>query len=385
MDEGWVERVGRKARDAAFQSTFQGLFVYSILFEDSEVDEEILELDERSRVLAITGAGCGVAAMMARNPESIDAVDLNPHHLALSALKIEASRRLVRYSSFYDLLGRGWHPDAEHVLAQATLTLPDWIRKHWKSRARLFHRNLYREGVTSRMLGAFRAMAGVDETWLRWAAGLDPDGRASAVETKLGPLLRSPVARAWLTSPGQLVALGINFSQRDRILRTEGDADMADFIISHLKRLARTDVGTNWFIWYAIAGHFDHEREDAVPPYLRRDRHARAREATTRVRYHRRNVVDVLEASPPRSYTHFTFCDAPDWLDAAGQRRLLDGVLRTAKDGAVVLTRSVEHECMVERAGLGRRLVRLDDLSTRASIRDRTRQYRRVDAYQVMA
>jgi S-adenosylmethionine-diacylglycerol 3-amino-3-carboxypropyl transferase len=382
MGQAFEGLVGR-ARDAAFRSTFQRLFVYNILFEDSEVDEAVLGLDERSRVLSITGAGCGVAAMMARRPEAIDAVDINPHHLALAALKIEASRRLPRHGAFYDLLGRGWHPEPEHLLARATATLPDWIRAHWKTRVRLFHRNLYREGMTSRMLGAFRKIAGVDEGWLRWAAGLDADGRARAVETTLGPLLRAPLARAWLTSPGQLVALGINFAQRDRILATEGDPDMAEFVLAHLKRLARTDVATNWFIWYAIAGHF--EREDAVPPFLRRDRHARAQGAPTRVRYHRRNVFDVLDEAPARAYTHFTFCDAPDWLDARGQKRLLEGVLRTAKDGAIVLTRSVEHECMVERAGLDERLVRLDDLSTRATLRDRTRQYRRVDAYQVMA
>ncbi|GAB4212709.1 MAG: hypothetical protein OHK0013_35810 [Sandaracinaceae bacterium] len=70
-----------------FRSTFQRLFVYNILFEDSEVDEALLDLDERSRVLSITGAGCGVAAMIARRREAIDAVDINPHHLALAALK----------------------------------------------------------------------------------------------------------------------------------------------------------------------------------------------------------------------------------------------------------------------------------------------------------
>ncbi|GAB4199705.1 MAG: hypothetical protein OHK0013_10060 [Sandaracinaceae bacterium] len=122
-----------------------------------------------------------------------------------------------------------------------------------------------------------------------------------------------------------------------------------------------------------------------MPPFLRRDRHARAQGAPTRVRYHRRSVFRMLDDAPARTYTHFTFCDAPDWLDAQGQRRLLEGVLRTAKDGAIVLTRSVEHTCIVERAGLDKRLVRLDDVSMRATLRDRTRQYRCVDVYQVMA
>ncbi|MEM7676031.1 MAG: DUF3419 family protein, partial [Myxococcota bacterium] len=81
-------------RDIAFQRMFSGLFVYNILFEDSELDDRFLEIDERSDVLSITGAGCGVATMVSRQPRTIDAVDINKHHLALSALKITAAQRL---------------------------------------------------------------------------------------------------------------------------------------------------------------------------------------------------------------------------------------------------------------------------------------------------
>ncbi len=374
-----------RARDLLFGHAFQGLFVYNILFEDSEVDEQILGLDERSRVLAISGAGCGVAAMMAKHPAAIDAVDLNGHHLALAALKAEAPRRLGRHASFYDLLGRGWHAEPRPLLARVTATLPQWLRDHWRDHHDVFSRGLYGSGVTSRMLGVFRRLSGVDEGWLRWAATLDADRRAAAVEATLGPVLRSPLARAWLASPGQLVALGINFAQRDRLLSTERQPDMADYIVDHLKRLARTDVGTNWFVWYAIAGQFDHERPEAVPPYLRRDRFELAKDAPTRVSYRRQNILEVLERAPARSYTHYSFLDAPDWLDAPTQRRLLGGVLRTAKDGARIVTRSVEDTCMVERAGLARRIRRLEEVSERATRADRTRQYRRVNVYEVHA
>jgi len=383
--QGERSSLAKRARDLLFGHTFQGLFVYNILFEDSEVDEAILQLDARSRVLAISGAGCGVAAMMAKHPETIDAIDLNGHHLALAALKAEAPRRLQRHGTFYDLLGRGWHAEPRPLLARITASLPSWIREHWHDRHEVFSRGLYGSGVTSRMLSTFRRLSGVDEGWLRWASTLDADGRARAVESTLGPVLRSPLSRAWLSSPGQLVALGINFSQRDRLLATERQPDMADYIVDHLQRLARTDVGTNWFIWYAIAGQFDHERPEAVPPYLRRDRFERAKEAPTRVGYRRENVLDVLDRAPRRSYSHYSFLDAPDWLDAPTQKRLLDGVLRTAKDGARMVTRSVEDDCMVERAGLSRRIRRLDELSDRATRADRTRQYRRVNVYEVHA
>ncbi len=142
--------LAKRARDLPFGHTFQGLFVYNILFEDSEVDETILELGERSRVLAISGAGCGVAAMMARHPESIDAIDLNGHHLALAALKAEAPRRLQRHGTFYDLLGRGWHAEPRPLLARVTASLPTWIREHWHARHEVFSRGLYGFGIADR-------------------------------------------------------------------------------------------------------------------------------------------------------------------------------------------------------------------------------------------
>ncbi|MFO0712796.1 MAG: DUF3419 family protein [Sandaracinus sp.] len=104
---GALRDIARGTQDLVFRHTFQELFVYNILFEDSEVDEQVLALDEQSDVLAISGAGCGVAAMISRAPRSIDAIDLNGHHLALAALKVEAPRRLQRYGAFYagDLMG----------------------------------------------------------------------------------------------------------------------------------------------------------------------------------------------------------------------------------------------------------------------------------------
>ncbi|AKF05436.1 DUF3419 family protein [Sandaracinus amylolyticus] len=371
-------------RDVAFEHTFQRLFVYNILFEDAEVDETHLGVDERSRVLSITGAGCGVAGMLSRDPRSIDAVDINPHHLALTALKCTAAKSMRSYSRFYDLCGRGWQPDPERTIATLARAMPSWMQRYWSRHHGRFERSVYREGLTAVMLGAFRRFTGLDAEWLRWAMRLSPDARVAAVDEHIAPVLQSPLARAYFASPAQLVALGINFSQRDRILATEDQPDLAAFVLDHLRRLARTDVATNWFVWWAIAGHFDHERTtDAVPPYLRPDRHARSIEASTDVRYHRANLFDVLERSPQRAYTHYTLCDAPDWMPERTQRRLLDEILRTSEDGAIVLYRSVEDECMATRLGYQRRFVPLRDRTEHATQADRSRQYRAVRFYQV--
>jgi len=70
--------VGRgRLRDRTFSSVFSNIFVYSILYEDSEVDERFLEIDTDSTILGISGAGCRIAGHVSQHPRSIDAVDIN--------------------------------------------------------------------------------------------------------------------------------------------------------------------------------------------------------------------------------------------------------------------------------------------------------------------
>lgn len=362
---------------------FSRLFVYNILWEDSEVDERFLDIDEDSTVLGISGAGCRIAGHLSQRPRRIDAVDINPHHLALAALKVAGAQRLRSFACFYDLFGRGAHPEHETLLRWLTGTLPEWIQRHWRRRHRLFARAFYREGLTARMFAALRRLAGFDGEWLRRVAAQPVDSRVQAVEDALAPVLRRPLVAAMVDSPVQLVALGINFAQRDRLLAT-AQSGFGELIVEHLKRVAATDLERNWFAWTAIAGHYNHDVPDAVPPYLRRDRHARSFGAPTRVEFHHRDIFDVLAAAGSNTWSHYTLCDAPDWMPAPAQRRLLNEIVRTSRDGGIVMYRSVERDSLVARHGLEDRLQPLLERSRAASALDRSRQYQAVNYYRIV-
>lgn len=75
----------KRLADAAFQRVFSHLFVYNILFEDSEVDERFLGIDTSSRVLGISGAGCRIAGHLSQGPKRVDAVDIDRRHLTAAA------------------------------------------------------------------------------------------------------------------------------------------------------------------------------------------------------------------------------------------------------------------------------------------------------------
>ena len=62
---------------------------------------------------------------------------------------------------------------------------------------------------------------------------------------------------------------------------------------------------------------------------------------------------------------------------------LCEEILRTSKDGAVMLYRTVEDDCLVDRLGFHGHFKRMDKESEIATDLDRSRQYRHVHFYRI--
>lgn len=369
--------------DRAFQRVFQQLFVYNILFEDSEVDERYLGLNSDSSVLTISGAGCRVAGHLSANPKRIDAVDINGHHLALTALKVAAATRLRSYDLFYALFGKGQLKTPERVLKSLVSELPSWIQKYWQSESGLFSNSIHRRGMAANLFLALRKMSNVDAKWLGAVSRLSQSERQRVVRETFAPILYNKTIAAMLASPVNLLALGINYAQCERMLRAE-ETDMSGFLLNILTRIAATDLQRNWFAWHAVAGSFNEEEPDAVPPYLRKDRHERSLEASTEVAYHKRNIFDVLDDAPHETWSHYVLCDALDWMSPDLQRRLLVSILRSSRSGATLVYRSVEPGSIVERLGLQEHF-KLDEVaSAEAQANERTRIFHAVNYYRIL-
>jgi S-adenosylmethionine-diacylglycerol 3-amino-3-carboxypropyl transferase len=73
-----------------------------------------------------------------------------------------------------------------------------------------------------------------------------------------------------------------------------------------------------------------------------------------------------------------------DWMPTDAQRRLLQRIARVGGPSAVVLTRSVEDGCVVDRVGLSALYERVEPASSQASAQERTRLYGRVNVYRVV-
>jgi S-adenosylmethionine-diacylglycerol 3-amino-3-carboxypropyl transferase len=373
----------QRVADRAFAAAFKHTFTFSLLYEDSEVDNRVLGLDSRSRVLAVSGAGCGVAGLLAAHPARIDAVDTNRHHLALTALKVAAARRVRSHAEFYQLLGRGQHGDPERTLQPLTADLPAWVGRYWRVNHHRFRHNLYAEGLAGTFQRLLRRKVGLDADFLQALQQLPTADRAAALSPIFTSIERSWPMRTLVNTPLFLLGIGVNFEQRQRNLRANRAATMMDVVTAHFERLAQTDLETNWFVWVGLTGQFNHDHPEAVPPYLRADSHRRSLVAPTQVGFHRESLQRILAEAKPGQWSHFSLCDVMDWMPTDAQRQLLQRIARVGGPGAVVLTRSVEDACVVDRVGLPEMYERLEPTSSQASQQERTRLYGRVNVYRV--
>jgi S-adenosylmethionine-diacylglycerol 3-amino-3-carboxypropyl transferase len=372
-----------RLRDRTFAHVFSNISVYSLLYEDSEVDERFLEIDGDSTILGISGAGCRIAGHVSQHPKSIDAVDINRHHLALTALKVSAVRHVREPEALHTVFGDVPGRDPRPYIGRAIDPLPGWIRAYWRSRASSLRHGLLGRGLTAQLLGWLRFLAGIDEAMFRRLIAKPVGERLEMLNGLFEPLLRRKDVSTLLRSPICLLALGVNYAQRDRMLSAE-KMDLINFLMQHIRRVGATDLARNWFGWFAFTGRFNAEDEEALPPYLRQDRHARSLDAPTKVHYHHRNVFNVLDDGAPGTWSHFVLCDALDWMAEPVQHRLLTSILRTSREGGVLQYRSVEPHSIVQRLGLERHFQRMEAVSNEATVLDRTCQYRSVNLYRIV-
>src|SRR4029077_7287636 len=86
----------RGALERLFTLMFKG-FVYNQIWEDPVVDLEALQLQSHHRLITLASGGCNVCSYLTAAPKRVIAVDLNPNHVALTKLKLQALEHLPDY------------------------------------------------------------------------------------------------------------------------------------------------------------------------------------------------------------------------------------------------------------------------------------------------
>ena len=327
----------RGALERLFTLMFKG-FVYNQIWEDPAVDLSALDLKPNHRMITIASGGCNVLNYLVAGPAHVIAVDLNPNHVALTQLKLQALQHLP-YEEFFRFFGSANDKDNRHVFDNFLAERLDPATRHyWEKRMPLrgrrinmFARNLYRYGLLGRFIGILHALAKLNGKRLQdILAARTPEEQRAVFERVVAPLFDNRFVRFLSRMPVSFYGLGIPPAQYDELVAAS-DGNPAALLRARVERLACDfPIADNYFAWQAFGRGYDLEHREAVPDYLRPENYDLIKSRVDRVEVHHASMTDFLSEQPARSLHRFVLLDAQDWMTPENLTALWTQIDRTA-------------------------------------------------------
>ncbi|MCB0354062.1 MAG: DUF3419 family protein [Bdellovibrionales bacterium] len=345
-----------------FTIWFDGL-VYNQIWEDPVVDAEALELSSASRILAISSGGCNLLNYLLYDPERIEAVDLNKHHMHLTRLKLMALKTLPNYESFFSFFGvASGEQNVANYNKFIRPQLDQESREYWeqisplrifgaKRRIHYFRNNLYnysRSGYFLRFLHSLCRVTKCDTSKLLLAK--TPEEQVELFDRYLAPSFDHWIVRALGKVPVILFSLGIPPKQFESLC--EGQAEkIVQIYRDRLRRLAcNFPIQENYFAWQAFGRRYNLKNQDALPDYLKRQNYELVRSRCERISTHIISLTEFLRQQPEKSLNRFIFLDSQDWMTHQQIDELWGEVARVGEAGSRIIFRTASDESPVETA-----------------------------------
>jgi S-adenosylmethionine-diacylglycerol 3-amino-3-carboxypropyl transferase len=349
----------RGALERLFTLMFKG-FVYNQIWEDPAVDLEALDLSSHHRLITIASGGCNVLNYLAAGPARIVAVDLNPNHVALTKLKLEAFAHLPDYEAFFRFFGRANDKANRRVFDDFLSRKLDLeTRRYWERRMPLrgrrinmFARNLYRYGLLGRFIGVLHVVARLHGKRLAdILSARTLEEQRSIFERTIAPLFDNRLVKFLSRMPVSYYGLGIPPAQYDELVASSPDGNPVTTLRERVERLACDfPISENYFAWQAFGRGYDVERRMAVPAYLRAENYETIKSRLSRVEVHHASMTDFLSEQPARSLHRYVLLDAQDWMTPEQLTALWTQIDRTADaDDARVIFRTAGRESPLTR------------------------------------
>ncbi len=332
-------------------------FIYNQIWEDPVVDMQALALTPDSRILTIASGGCNVLNYLTASPAHITAIDLNPYHLSLTRLKLASMQHLPNHAEFYNFFG---HADRESNLANYRYHIqphlaPD-LDAFWQGRNLLGQKriHMFRDGLYR------HTRFGYFMRFLHWIAKRTNHRPELLLKAKsryeqeaifhkhIAPFFDNRLVKFLGKLPVSVFSLGIP-PQQYKAMKADGNL-IAQYR-ERVRRLAcELPVADNYFAWQAFSHAYDHEKRQAIPPYLKAENHALIRSQIGKVDTHLGSMIDFLEQQPANSYDRFVFLDAQDWMTDEVLTQLWTQVARVGKPGTRIIFRTAAATSPLETA-----------------------------------
>jgi S-adenosylmethionine-diacylglycerol 3-amino-3-carboxypropyl transferase len=333
--------------DLIFKNIHGNRLIYNACWEDPRLDRQLLQLDDRSRVVMITSAGCNALDYLLDSPAEIHAVDVNPRQNALLQLKLSLIRR-GDFDDLFQMFGLGNHPQFEQLYADVRLDLPDYACDFWGEKIHYFAQTNLRKsfyycgaaGEVAWLLSRYLLRASKKVRYrlhdLLQAETLEEQRRIYA---SLEPSLWNAFACWLIKHPVVMAMVGVPRPQI-QIVKTLYPHGLVGYVRDKLRRVfTETPLHDNYFWRVYLTGAYTAK---CCPNYLKPEHFSLLRANLGHIRVYTGTLTSFLK-DRAESYSHFLLLDHQDWLawhNPAALREEWQLILRNSRSGTKVLMRS---------------------------------------------
>ena len=337
----------KATHDAVFKRVHGSHLIYNCAWEDPRIDRHLLQLNETSRVVMITSAGCNTLDYLLDSPARIDTIDMNYRQNAVLHLKM-ALLRQGDHESLFDMFGRGASSRFRSIYNFVRADLPDDARGYWDNNIAMFdpqtmRRSFYYHGTAGSaawlmMKALFRTRHTLRDlaSCLLEAESLEEQ---ADLYKQLEPEMWGWLSRWLVKQPMLMAMLGVPRPQIN-LIQSQYPGGLSYYIRDKIKHvLTEVPIADNYFWRVYMMGSY---QADCCPSYLRRQNTHLLAKHSDRVVTHNTTVSNFLREHPG-NYTHFILLDHQDWLaahDPVALREEWELILQNSARGAKIFMRS---------------------------------------------
>lgn len=335
-----------KAQDWLFKKVHTKNLVYNTCWEDPRCDRALMNLNEDSKVVMITSAGCNALDYLLDKPSEIHCIDMNYRQNSLLQLK-KAAIDSGSFDLLFQLFGKGLCRTIKNTYPKILRPkLPEYAQEYWDKHKNYFNgrgmrRSFYYQGtagtfawLTERYLKVHKSHGTVLQ--LVNAENLDKQRHLYyRVEDKI-----TNVVLEWLLDRHITMSLlGVPRSQRE-LFATKYENGALGFIQECLRKVfTELSIQDNYFWRLYMTGEYT---MDCCPNYLKRENFETLHEHHERVQTYTTTISQFLKDNPGK-YSHYVLLDHQDWLAANDVPALEEEwrlILENSQSGTKILLRS---------------------------------------------
>ena len=321
--------------------------LYNACWEDPRIDRQLLELDQSSKVVMLTSAGCNALDYLLDSPAEIHTVDVNPYQNALLELKLALIRQRD-FSELFAMFGEASYKNACEVIDSVADCLGEsanqfWRRKHYYFNPPRNRGSFYYCGSAGKVAWFFgqyflrvrpKLRSGVER--LLNAQSLAEQRR---IVDEIEEFFWDPFTSWVVKQPMFMAFLGVPKAQMQLVYRTF-DNDMRKYIWHKFKHVStEVPIQDNYFWRVYLTGSYTPE---CCPNYLKLENFEPLRQNASKIQLYTTTLTEFLRTHPGE-YTHFVLLDHQDWLawhDPAALAEEWQLILQNSQPGTKILLRS---------------------------------------------